>query len=205
MKRRFQRLSFTVGVRRIDRLLLAMRVLSSPCRSVGNLSSWPCWQGWRGRPSVGTAGWVRCWSLLLLLLVVAGAVSCSSTREGSKPFAAVTLRGSDALTIRQTVESVFSEKGFWDASRRDLWCYERGTSKMGQLLHGGWFDDDGVRERVKLKLIPLSEGVYRLEAEAVMVRDAGDAFFEEEARMTRLKSGPYRKLLAEVEKRLRQP
>jgi hypothetical protein len=117
----------------------------------------------------------------------------------------VTLRGHEPLTIRRTVESVFSEEGYVDASRRGLWCYERGTSKMGQLLHGGWFDDEGVRERVKLKLIPLSEGVFRLESEAVMVRDAGDAFFEEETRMTRLKSGPYRKLLEEVEQRLQEP
>jgi hypothetical protein len=142
---------------------------------------------------------------LLVLFLGLGAVSCSSTREGSKPFAAVTLRGHDSLTIRRAVEAVFSEEGYVDASRRGSWRYERGTSKMGQLLHGGWFDDDGVRERVKLNLIPLSEGVYRLEAEAVMVRDAGDSFFEEEARMTRLKSGPYRKLLEEVEEQLQQP
>lgn len=146
------------------------------------------------------AGW---FSLLLAVCLGSGGVSCSSTREGAKPFAAVTLRGSDEPAIRSTVEAVFSEAGYHDASRRGLWCYERGTSKMGQILYGGWFDDEGVRERVKLDLIPLSEGVYRLESEAVMVRDPGDSFFEDEHRMTRLKSGPYLKLLEEVEKQLR--
>jgi hypothetical protein len=146
--------------------------------------------------------WLRRW---LILLGVSGIVSCTTTDENAKQFAAVTLRDHEPPAIRRTVEAVFTEKGYWDSSRRNLWCYERGTSKMGQLLYGGWFDEEGVRERVKLRLIPLSEGVYRLEAEAVMVRDAGDSFFEEETRMTRLKSGPYRKLLEAVEARLQQP
>ena len=44
--------------------------------------------------------------------------------------------------------------------------------------------------------------VYRVECQAVMVRDAGEGFFEDEVKMTRLKSRPYEKLLRQVEKRL---
>lgn len=147
-------------------------------------------------------GRTACLLATLLSLLIC---SCSTTSGGSKQFAAVTLKGYEPDKIRLTVYSVFTEKGYKESSRPGSWFFERGTSAMGQLLHGGWFDNEGVVERAKLRLIPLSTGVYRLECEAVMVRDAGDSFFEEEARMTRLKSGPYKKLLAEVEKRLLQP
>jgi hypothetical protein len=143
-------------------------------------------------------------ALLHLALLSLLTASCSTASGGSKQFAAVTLHGHDPLDIRQTTSEVFAEKGYRAVQRSGVWYYDRGTSAMGELLHGGWFNEEGVHERAKLRLIPLSEGSYRLECEAVMVRDAGDSFFEEETRMTRLKSGPYKKLLAEVEKRLSQ-
>lgn len=141
-------------------------------------------------------------AVLLAAVVLLGGVSCSSTPPGGKQFAVVTLRYTDEITVRRIVEAVFSEAGYEDASFSGEWRYERKTSTMQQLAHGGWFDEGGVRERVRLKLIPLSEGVYRLESQAMMVRNAGESFFEEEVKMTRLKSRPYQKLLDEVVKRL---
>ena len=137
---------------------------------------------------------------LLLLL----AVGCRSTTGGPAPFASVTIYGHAPETIREAVSTVFEGKGYYDNSRRKEWIFDRRTSNMSQWVHGGWFDRDSVRERVRLRLIPLGEGVYRLEAKAAMVRDAGEIFFEEESRMTRLRSGPYQKLLDGVERHLRQ-
>jgi hypothetical protein len=137
-----------------------------------------------------------------LLLILGG--GCRSTTNGPPAFAAVTLHGHPPETIRQTVATVFTEKGFYDNSRSKEWIFDRRTSTMSQWVHGGWFDRDSVRERVRLRLIPLGEGIYRLEAKAAMVRDAGEIFFEEESRMTRLRSAPYQKLLNQVERRLRQ-
>ncbi|MGA1236704.1 MAG: hypothetical protein ACO34E_07555 [Limisphaerales bacterium] len=148
----------------------------------------------------GLCRWVPVVILAAVLLV--GGFSCSSTPSGGKQFAVVTLRYTDEITVRRTVEAVFSEAGYEDASFSAEWRYERKTSTMQQLAHGGWFDEGGVRERVRLKLIPLSEGVYRLESQAMMVRNAGEGLFEEEVKMTRLKSRPYQKLLNEVAKRL---
>jgi len=140
---------------------------------------------------------------VLTVLVLALAVGCRSTKEGPAAFASVTLSGAGPETIRETVAAVMTEKGFYESSRGRDWMFDRRTSAMSQLVHGGWFDRDSVRERFRLRLIPLGDGLHRLEGTAVMVRDAGEAFFEEESRMTRLKSGPYQKLFDEVERRLR--
>jgi hypothetical protein len=137
----------------------------------------------------------------LLLLLGAG---CRSTTGGPAPFASVTIHGHAPETIREAVSTVFAAKGYYDNSRGKEWIFDRRTSTMSQWVHGGWFDRDSVRERVRLRLIPLGEGIYRLEAKAAMVRDAGEIFFEEESRMTRLRSAPYQKLLNQVERRLRQ-
>ena len=142
---------------------------------------------------------------LAMILLTVWITSCSTTSGSSRRWAVVTVKGHEPATIRRTVSEVFAEKGYVENSRRGSWFYERGTSAVGQLLHGGWFNEDGVRERAKLRLIPLAEDTYRIECEAVMVRDAGDSFFEEETRMTSLKRGPYKKILKEVEKRLAHP
>jgi hypothetical protein len=146
----------------------------------------------------------RCipWLLVPALICLAG-VSCSST-SGSAPkkFATITLAEPDAESIRQTVDAVFQEAGYFDTSNRDRWSYDRRSSSMEQFVHGGWFDEEQVRVRVKLHLAARADGRHQLEAVAVTVRDAGEAFFEEENRMTRLRREPYQKLLNEVARRL---
>jgi len=142
---------------------------------------------------------VACGVAMILILVLSA--GCKSA-EGSGAFAAVTVSSPSAEVVRQVVLSVFEAGGYYDASRGRQWFMDRPPSRMGQWMHGGWFGSDDVRERAKLRLIPLSDGKYRLECTAVMVRDAGDPFFEEETRMTGLKSNPYRKMLGEVERRL---
>jgi hypothetical protein len=138
-----------------------------------------------------------------LAACVAVCVSCSSSKARAKPFASVTIVNQSRATIRETVDAVFAAEGYVEAAKAGGWAYERRGGGMSQLVHGGWFDGEAVRERVKLLLVPLADGSHRLECNAVMVRYAGDMFFEEETRMTRLRSTPYQKLLKNVERRLR--
>jgi hypothetical protein len=138
--------------------------------------------------------------LLMLMLACSG---CSSSRGGAKQFASVTIHGKSAATIRDTVAAVLGAQGYVPAAKEVGWAYERRGSTMSQVVHGGWFDTEAVRERIKLYLVPQADGAHRLDCSAMMVSDPGDAFFEEESRMTTLRSGPYQKLLNEVERRLR--
>jgi hypothetical protein len=134
----------------------------------------------------------------LALLLVTG---CSST-GGSPDFASLTVRGHKPDEIRSTVVHVFSEAGFVDVSTRGSWMMDRRPSTMSMIMYGSWMEDSSVRERVKLRLIPVATDTWRVECEGVTVRYSGDSFFEEEAKLTRPRSGPYRKLLAEVQKQL---
>ncbi len=57
--------------------------------------------------------------------------------------------------------------------------------------------------RVRTEIVDLSGGASRLQAQAFMVRNAGDSFFEEEQRLANLRRRPYQDLLDEVAKRLK--
>jgi len=59
--------------------------------------------------------------------------------------------------------------------------------------------------RMKVELVNLDAGSHRLQGQAYMVSGAGDSFFEEEHRLTNVRSGPYQDILDEVAKRLKQP
>jgi hypothetical protein len=56
---------------------------------------------------------------------------------------------------------------------------------------------------VKAEIVELGEGSNRLQCQTYMVRNAGDSFFEEETRLTNMRSGPYQKLLNEVAQRMK--
>jgi hypothetical protein len=157
-------------------------------------------RGRRGRPE-----WLATWRVGLWALAIwVSAVSCSSPQgSGQRAFAEVTIAAQSEESIRQAVAEVFEAEGYANSSRGERWSFERRGGAMSQLMHGGWFDQEQVRIRVKLELTPLAGERYRLSAVAVQVRDAGDSFFEEESPMTRLRSNPYQGLLDDVERRLR--
>jgi len=139
-------------------------------------------------------------SLGWLLLAVALVTSCTSTQP-DKPFASVTISGQSAAAIRDAVDSVFTAEGYVESTTARGWAYDRRGSQMSQFVHGGWFYGEDVVERAKLELRPQPDGSQRLDCTAVIVRDAGDEFFQDESRMTRLKSSPYQKLLKKVARR----
>ena len=57
--------------------------------------------------------------------------------------------------------------------------------------------------RVKAEMLDLGNGSQRLQCQASIVRNAGDSFFEDESRLTNLRSGPYQSLLDKVAKQLK--
>jgi len=136
-----------------------------------------------------------------LLLAVLGS-ACQSTSGGAKQFASVQIAAYSPEIIHATVDQIFTKAGYKNSSSGGDWFYDRRASTMSQVLYGGWFDQEGVVERVKLHLLTRAEGGYELTCRPVMVRDSNDPFFAEESSMTRLKSRPYDKLLKKVADRL---
>lgn len=132
---------------------------------------------------------------------------CSCASPGSDSFASVTIPRRTTAEIHAATRRVFTAEGFREsgATSGDLAFEKRGTSAQN-LVHGSLgsaADGSETWVRVRLKLEYLGDGRHRLHAQAYMVPRHGDSFFEEEHRLTKLRRGPYQKLLDQVEASLR--
>jgi hypothetical protein len=142
---------------------------------------------------------------LLFGLLVCG---CSSTSEpGSSSFASVTIAGRTPDQIIQATEQVFREDGFAGGAtgKGDL-LFQKEGSRMSTLKYEGiWATTGGsvTLYRAKCQIIPLGGDSFRLQCQAFVVRNSGDPFFEDEQRLTNVRSGHYKSLLKKVAERLK--
>jgi hypothetical protein len=139
---------------------------------------------------------------LLPALILTGCKS-SSGGGGAASFASVVIPNANEALIRQTTVSVFKADGyeFFDVPGGGM-LFEKPGSLANDIAYGGWIEDRGARVRVKAEIILLPEGSHRLQCQVYMVQHAGDTFFQEEHKLSRLSAGPYRKLLNAVATRL---
>jgi len=137
---------------------------------------------------------------ILGLLVLVG---CQSGRQpGSNSHASTTIKGRTDQEIRQAVRAVLAEDGYsFVTEGHDFMGFQRPGSRSDAIKWGGWYGE-GVVVRGKLKMTTLADESRLLQLDMYAVRDAGDAFFEEENRMMMLNKAPYRALLRKVEKQL---
>jgi len=141
------------------------------------------------------------------LLAVGGAVFGSGCQSSGKPdsasFASVEIRGWGTTQIEETTTAVFLEHGYSLKSGLAGLKFEKEGTRTDQAAYGGWLDEGRVKIRVRAEVVPLGAGLYRLQCKAWMVKNPGDAHFEEETKLTNLSSRPYHKLLDEVAGRLK--
>jgi hypothetical protein len=140
--------------------------------------------------------------LLLTLLPLGFITGCQSAATGgSHSFASVIIENHTMDEIREVAIAVFSENFYTTkVSGPDILVFEKAGSTMDNVLYGGWGPD--VTLRVKLYISSASSLSYQLTAQAYMVREAGDIRIEDEQRMTKLRRGPYQKLLEQIKARL---
>ena len=148
----------------------------------------------------------------LTLLVLSGALlalggaGCSST-PASASFASVTIHGHSPEEIGQATVQVFREAGYSGGAGGRQMVFQREGSRGENIAYEGIANThygSQTAVRVKTELVDLGENSYRLQCQAYMVRGAGDSFMEEEQRLANIRSGPYQKLLNQVQKRLKQ-
>ena len=130
---------------------------------------------------------------------------CESTgKPASGQFASVELQGNTPGQIRDVAVEVFKEHQYVvSRSRPDTMVFEREGTEWDNIAYGNWMGG-AVWVRVKASIVPVSEGTFRLQCNAFMVRDRGGST-EEETKLTSLKSHSYQKLLDEVSQRLHGP
>jgi hypothetical protein len=132
-------------------------------------------------------------------------LGCKSTgKPASSHFASVELQGNTPGQIRDVAVDVFKEHQYVvSKSRTDAMVFEREGTEWDNIAYGNWMGG-AVWVRVKASIVPVSEGTFRLQCNAFMVRDRGGST-EEEVKLTSLKSHSYQKLLDEVSQRLHGP
>lgn len=151
----------------------------------------------------------KLFSSFFVFLLLAGFIAgngCSSTQPASASFASVTIHNQPAEKIQNVASQVFRENGYagGPTGPRTL-LFQREGSKANSLAYNGVVGTHyGAQTlvRVKAELVDLGGNSHRLQCQTYMVRNAGDSFFEEESRLTNLRSGPYQKLLDQVAQRL---
>jgi hypothetical protein len=145
-------------------------------------------------------------ALGLFLLLLTG---CHLGRPGSASFASIVIPSHSREEILAVTGQVFRDDGYrartTDSGKM---IFEKEGSRANDIAFNGVVGTHyGAQTlvRVKTDIVELNDGTKRLQCQAYMVRDAGDAFFEEESRLSNFRGGPYQKLLDQVARKLKQP
>jgi hypothetical protein len=145
-------------------------------------------------------------SALLWAAASLALLGCKSlTKSDPASFAAVRITGHTPEQIHAATMAVFQQDGY-EAARvaRSELVFEKEGSRWDQIAYGNWVDSNPVWIRVRVSLVPLSDGVFRLQCQAFRVRDKDDTVPENEVRLKNNHSKPYQALLDKVLGRLGQ-
>jgi hypothetical protein len=144
-------------------------------------------------------------TLTLLALAFAGCGSLSG--PGSASFASVTIHNHSADDIVNTTANVFAADGYRGAmGGSGQMVFEKEASRATTISREGLVASSSGAQtinRLKVELVPLSGGAYRLQCKAFMVTGGSDPFFQDEVPVTNIRSGPYQSLLNKVVKQLK--
>jgi len=135
----------------------------------------------------------------LFVLSVAG---CHLGQPNSASFASVIIENRSEAEIATATTRVFGADGWRGGpSTSDRMVFEKEASRGTSMSRSGIYaTQQGASSiyRVKVKTVQLAGGAHRLQCEAFVVSDPGDSFWEDEVRLTNMRSGPYQALLDKV-------
>ena len=142
-----------------------------------------------------------------LLLALSGAGCGSLSGPGSASFASVTIQNKSPEAISAATAQVFGADGYrggLTGSGEMVFEKEasRGTSFAREGLVDTYYGGQTIN-RVRVQIVPLSNGSYRLQCKAYMVTGGSDPFFQNEVPLANVRSGPYELLLNKVSKQLK--
>lgn len=149
---------------------------------------------WLGRVATGIS--------LILLLAVTGCHSLSG--PGSASFASVTIANHTDTEIATVTEKVFAADGYRGGQTgAGEWTFDKEASRATTMSREGLVAaQDGAKtmNRVRVEIIDLENGKFRLQCQAYMVSGGS---FQDEVPLAHIRSGPYQALLDKVAKELK--
>ncbi len=140
---------------------------------------------------------------LALLLSGCKSTSTSTSSTKSSRLASVVIRGHSVADVSSATHRVFTENGYQATAIKsgDL-AFDKQGSSMNTLVYGDWSGKPvWIRVKVYLRDLGAANGIL-LDCDAFTVLERGDAHFEEERKMTKLRHGTYQDLLDKVGQRL---
>ena len=116
-----------------------------------------------------------------LLMALAGfvVIGCKSTGQpASAPLAAVRIRDHTPEQIRAATAVVFQQDGYTavDVHGAEM-IFEKQGSRWDRIVYGSWVDDEPVRVRVRVSVVPVSDREFELRCQALRVQHKGEAGF----------------------------
>lgn len=149
--------------------------------------------------------WLLAGLLGLAPLLVASSGCSTAARGGPASFASVIVEDHTMEEIGRAAIAVFTSHAYATTlGGPDILVFEKPGGSMDNLLYGGWSPGE-VTIRVKVYLTASSATSYLVSCNGFLVRNANDMAIEDEQRLTKLRRGPYQKLLEEMQERLKQP
>ena len=149
---------------------------------------------------------LACFSVTMLLMAL-GVAGCHLGQPGSSSFASVVIQQHSLPEIQGAAQQVFRVNGYTAyTTGPGQSLFEKKGSRANNLAYNGVVGTHyGAQTivRIKTEILDLGGGAHRLQCQTYMVRNAGDAFFEEETRLSNVRSRPYQKLLDEVARDLK--
>jgi len=143
----------------------------------------------------------------LCLLAVLINTSCGTVSgPGSASFASVTIKNHSTQEIAAATAQVFGADGYRGGmSGSDQLVFEKEASRATSFAREGvvatMYGAQTIN-RVRVEIVPLGSGTYRLQCRAYMVTGGSDPFFQDEVPVTNMRGGPYQSLLNKVHKQL---
>ncbi len=144
--------------------------------------------------------------LQILLASLLGALTggvvtgCKSVDQpGSGSFASVRIQGHTLEQVRAAIASVFRQDGYTATDvRHPEMVFEKPDSKWERVVQGSWVDERPFMIRVRVSVVPVSDGGFEIRCQAFSVRRKINASVEEEVRLKKSRSEPYQALLNKV-------
>jgi len=127
----------------------------------------------------------------------------SSGKPASARFASVVIHGNTPGQIGNVAIEVFRVNGY-EAVQTGLTSlvFEKEAKGLSNFTYGNWANETPLFSRVRVRIVPVDEGTFRIECQAYMVRDRRSSI-EEEIKLSSLKRHPFQAMMDKVAQRLR--
>jgi len=144
------------------------------------------------------------WSSVVLLL---GSTGCRMSQPASASFASVTIQDRSEAEIARASAEVFAAEGYRGGrSGEHELIFDKEASRAATLSREGVVGTQSGAQtinRVRVEIVPLGGGQYRLQCKAFMVTGGNDPFFQDEVPLANVRRRPYQSMLNKVKKQLK--